>query len=160
MFDSAYDLAQSHVPVESGHFVSQRVVDEIEAIHNYFDDIEVQWIPPDKRINPTSPAFAITCTPAGGKPYIVFYVKDESEFDGRVFKKILMNDSNKNPHTTLSELEAHEATQAALISQRYKERMEEAHDIAHHALRSPLHTYKIDKNLVIKDDGRYGNGAI
>lgn len=140
------------VATEDGTFVSERVQYIVEAIKNYDPDITVEYIPPRARVEGV-PAYRIIHNASGLEPYVMFHVKDETEFDERVLKKIIMNDQSKSK-TPLSEYDAWEEAQRRIFQEVFKERIEEANDIAYHVLRSPLNTYRVDKNTVIRD---YGN---
>lgn len=139
------------VATSDGTFVSERVQNVVEAIREYDENIEVQYIPVRARVG-NEPAFRLVHNIPGGEPYVMFHVKDESEFDARVLKKIIMNDQAKNK-THVSEYDAWEETKRRIFNQQFKDRLEEANDIAFHVLRSPLNTYRVDKNTVIKDHG-------
>lgn len=140
------------VACDDGTFVSERVQNVVEAIREYDPNIEVQYIPPRLREDGDS-AFRLTHNEPGREPYTIFYVKDESEFDVRVLKRLIMNDQAKGNTTTLSEIEAFEEAKKRLVKQAFRDSIEEANDIAAHVLRSPLNKYRIDKNTVIRDYG-------
>lgn len=135
--------------VLDGQFVSQRVAQVVEAIRDYSPEIEVQWIPPAAR-GPEQDAFRVMHYPPGGEPYVIFHVKDESEFDARVLKRIIAGDQ-RNGKVTLSEVEAAEEAARLIARQRVLDEQEEAIDKMYHILRSPLNTYKVDKDTIIKD---------
>lgn len=140
------------VAAEDGTFVSERVANVVAAIKEYDVNIDVQYIPVRARTDGT-PAYRLIHNNPGGEPYVMFHVKDESEFDARVLKKVIMNDQAKSK-TPLSEYDAWEETQRRIFREQFRERIEEANDIAFHVMRSRLNTYRVDKNTVIRD---YGN---
>jgi hypothetical protein len=135
--------------VLDGHFVSERVSQVVEAIRQYSPEIEVQWIPPEAR-DPFTAAFRIMHNPPGGKPYVIFHVKTEDEFDARVLKRIIMGDQ-RNGKITLSEVEAAEQAAKMVAMQRAHDEMLEDIDKMYHVLKSPLNTYKLDKDTTFKD---------
>ncbi len=141
------DLQNSHVMVD-GQFVSAAIERVVLAIKEYEPTLEVKWIPPAQRTEGMA-AFAIIHDAPGNKPYVLFYVPTEEEFDERVLKKIIANDQRINPQG-FSELEAWEQTHKLIERQKYLDKIEEANDIAAHVLRSPLHEYKVTKNHKIR----------
>lgn len=148
-------LDNAHLMID-GQVVSAKISRIVEAIHDYEPALEVKWIPEHKRKEGDA-AFAIIYNPPGADPYILFYVPKEEDFDERVLRKIIINDQ-RNGKTSISDLEAWEESQRLLKKQEYLDQLEEAHDIAAHILKSPLNTYKVNDNLVVKD-GIPGNAA-
>lgn len=135
--------------VVDGQFVSERVSQVIEAIREYSPEIEVQWVPPAARDADTA-AFRIMHFPPGGDPYVIFHVKDESEFDARVLKRIIAGDQ-RNGAITYGEIEAAEKAAELVAKQRWMDERDETIDKMRSILRSPLNTYKLDKDITIKD---------
>jgi hypothetical protein len=132
-----------------GQFVSQRVAQVVEAIHEYCPEIEVQWIPEGQRDADTA-AFRLIHHIPGGEPYIIRYVKTEQEFDARVLKELMLGDQRFGK-LTIGEIEAAEAAAKAVARQRFLDGIEEANEIAHSVFKSNKSTYKINKDLVISD---------
>jgi hypothetical protein len=144
------DLHKGHVVVD-GQFVNADVHRVVQAITDYEPELEVKWIPPGQR-GENEPAFSIWHNAPGNKPYILFYVQDESEFDMRQLQRIIYNDQRATGAQSYSELEALETAQKLVQEQEWLDKMEEASDIAAHILKTPLNTYKVNDNLVIKSD--------
>lgn len=143
MFDSmeaALDNVNLPVPHEDGSFISQRVSRIVEVIREYDRDLDVRWIPAKRRRN-GDPAFAIVGKQKDGKEYVVFYVQDESDFDGRVLERLYQIDSAKHGDI-LSEIDARNKAVRAIQEKLHKEQMEEAKELAYSILHSPKHTYK------------------
>lgn len=141
-----------------GQFVSQRVAQIIQAIHEYCPEIQVQWIPQNQRgSDPNVAAFRVMHFPPGGSPYTIFHVKSEAEFDASILKRIIAGDQRHGRHT-ISEFEAAEAAAKAVARQRFLDQIEEANEIAASVLASNKSTYKVNKDLVVKDY-LYGNHA-
>lgn len=132
-----------------GQFTSAKVQRVVQAIKEYEQYIEVQWIPSTAR-DEEQPAFRLTYEPPGQEPFILFFVKSEEEFDERVLQRIIVNDQRHNP-LKLSDLEAWEQAQKLVARQKWLDEMEAVSDIVYHALHTPLNTYKISPDLVIKD---------
>jgi len=137
--------------VIDGQFVSERVHRIVAAIQEYSPELMVQWIPPGAR-NDEQAAFKIVHYPLGEKPYVVFHVKNEDEFDERILARIIAGDQ-RNGRVTYSDIEASEKARQLLDKQKFLDAIEEANDIAHHVFRSHKTTYKVSKDLTIKDYG-------
>lgn len=140
----ATDLsAFSNVPVEleDGHMVGERVVRVAEIIRDYDPTLEIQWIPPHNRTDPNDPHFAIVAKPSGQPAYTVFYVKNESEMDERVLARLFEMDAAKQGNI-LNKIDAHNNAIRAIELKKKMDELEEAHDIAHHVLRSPKTRYR------------------
>jgi hypothetical protein len=132
------DLDLSHIVVE-GQFVSAKVSRIVQAIREYSDELEVQWVPPTAREEGVA-AYKIRHNPPGGMSYTLFHVKNDEDFDERVLARIIANDQRTRP-VQLSELEAWEEAQRRCKHQEFLDALEEANDKAAFALRTPLHTY-------------------
>lgn len=143
------DPRNSHIVV-GDQFVSAKIERIVRSIKEYDHDLDVQWCPPGAREQGVA-AFKIIYQPAGQKPYTLFHVKDEEEFDERVLLKIIANDQRVNGGVKMSDLDAFEAAQALLRQQDYEDKMAEQHDIVAHVIKSPLHKYVVNKDLVIKE---------
>jgi hypothetical protein len=147
----------SGATVVDGHFVSQRVSQIIHAIQEYSPELSVEWVPPGARTSDQA-AFKIIHTPFGGKPYAIFHVKTEDQFDATVLKRIIAGDQ-RNSKLAFSEVEAAEQAAKLIAEQRVQDEMEEAHELAASILNSNKSTYKVNDNLVISDY-KYGNQAV
>ena len=135
-------LAGLPVPHDDGSFISEKVSRVVEVVREYNPNIDVRWIRPSDRDN-NEPAFAIVDATPGHLEYVIFYVQDESEFDGRILERLYQNDAAKHGNL-LSELDARNAAVKAIQDNLHKERLEESKDLAYHILKSPKHTYKHD----------------
>lgn len=141
-------LANAHV-MQGGHLVSAEISRVIEAIRQYEPELDVEWVPPAARREGQA-AFAIVHRPRGGEEYILFFVKDESEFDERVLRRIIYNDQRSGKQV-YSEFAAAERARELVQKQKHADELEQAADVAAHILRSRKNTYKVDDDLIIKD---------
>jgi hypothetical protein len=141
------DLPVEHV---DGSLVSARISRVVEAIRDYDPNIEVQWIPRDARREGDA-AFRLIHNAPGKRPYVMFFVQTEEEFDDRVLKRIYANDQAQGGGTTMSEYEAALKAKQELERRRKADSIAEANDIAWHVFKSKLNTYKVNKDLVIKE---------
>lgn len=143
------DLGSSHVLVD-GQFVSAKIERMVQAIKDYDQDLNVEWVPPGARRDGQA-AFKISYGAPGTVPYTLFYVQKDEDFDERVLARIIQNDQRVNGGTKLSDYEAWEAAQKVAANRARLDAIEEANDIAYHVLKTPLNTYRVNKDLVIKD---------
>lgn len=134
--------------VLDGHFVSERISQIIQAIREYSPELDVQWVPPPRPANVA--AFKIIHRPVGKPAYTIFHVKNEDEFDARVLKRIIAGDQ-RNGVATYSEIEAAEKAAELIAKERYKDAQAEMIDKMYHVFKSPLNTYRLDKDTIIKD---------
>ncbi len=141
-FDNAHVIA-------GDTFVSQRIVHLVEAIREYSSELEVQWVPPRARRKGQA-AFQVWHNPPGQPPYIIRHIKTEEDFDERILMGIIQGDQRVNG-ASLSDWEAWEQSQRLLEHQKFLDAQEEAADVASHVFKSPLNTYKVNKDLVIKE---------
>lgn len=142
------DLLNSHVLID-GQFVSAKIERLVQAIKDYEPELEVKWVPPAQRTEGMA-AYAIEHHAPGNAPYVLMYVQNDEEFDERVLMRIIQNDQ-RNGQARLSDLEAWEATLKSIERQKFLDSMEEANDIAHHVFRTHLNTYRVNKDLIIKE---------
>lgn len=140
----------THIVVD-GQFVNARVSRVVEAINTYYHgEVRVTYLPEKARTDGQA-AFAVEHHPSGQRPYVIFYVKNEEDFDERVLQRLIFNDQ-RHGKVDISELEAWDKAKAAVSRQEYLDAMEEANDIAFHVFKSPKNTYKVNKDLIIQDD--------
>lgn len=136
--------------ITEGQLISDRVQRIVMAIKDYEPEIDVEWIPDRQAADENRPQFKIVHRPPDGQEFTLFYVKNEEEFDERVLLRIIQNDQ-RHSQVTLTEYEAWEQTQKLVEKQVFLDAMDEANDIAKHILQSPLNTYRVNKDFVIKD---------
>lgn len=142
------DLRNAHILV-GDNFVSADIERHVQAIKDYEPEIDVRWVPPAAR-EPGVAAFKIVHCPPDGQEFTLFHVNTEEEFDARVLQRIIANDQ-RNGKASLSEYEAWEAAQQLIAKRKYLDDMEEARDIARHVIGTKLNTYRVNKDIVIKD---------
>lgn len=126
------------VPHSDGRWINERVSRIVEIIRDYDPNLEVCWIPPDKR-EPGDAAFAIVETGPSGLRTVAFYVQTEAEFDERILARVFAGDTTKND--VYGNLEAQNAAVEAIKLKRQMEAWEEEKDHMRHVLKSPLNKY-------------------
>ncbi len=135
-------LANLPVPHEDGSFVSERVSRLVEIIREYDRNVDVRWVPPSQRAA-DDPAFALVTKDTAGREYVIFYIQDESKFDAGVLERLYQMDANKHGNI-LTKIETENMAVKAIQEKLYKERLEEAHDLAYSIQRSTKNYYKHD----------------
>lgn len=135
-------LANLPVPHDDGSFISEKVSRIAEMVREYDHHLDVRWVRPADRA-PGDPAFAIVDSTPGKPEYVIFYVQDESEFDGRVLERLYQTDAEKQGNI-LNTIEARNKAVKAIQQKLHKEQLEEARDVAYHILKSKKHSYKHD----------------
>lgn len=131
-------LVAAAIPHMDGRWINERVSRVVEIIRDYDPNLEVCWIPPDKR-EPGDAAFAIVETGLDGRRSVAFYVQTEAEFDERVLARIFAGDTTKS--NVLSSIEASEIAHKAMQMKKYLDRWEEEKDHIEHVIKSPLNKY-------------------
>lgn len=91
-------------PLADGSWINSTVARIIDIIREHYPDLDVMWIPRDKRSSDDA-AFAII-ERRDGRDYVAFYVQEEKDFDERVLERVIRMDmQNKDPHAHLLETE-------------------------------------------------------
>lgn len=143
------NIHNSHKMI-NGQFVSTKVSQVVQAIHEHFDgEVEVKWVPPGAR-NEGEAAYALVHNPPGGQSIILMYVQKDEDFDERVLARLIANDQRYNP-VTLSAYEAWEQANRLVEEQAWLDQLEVASDLTSHILGSPLNDYRVNSDLRIKD---------
>lgn len=112
---------------EKGKFISQDHSRVAEMIKEYSHDLDLVWIPPEKRDHDEQFPFAILHSPEGKEPYIVRKVQMQ-DMNENLIAWCWMNDSSKNNRQLNSWLEAQEFAQKTLSQKRIEEAKEEQFD--------------------------------
>lgn len=134
-------LTNLPVPLSDGHWINAKVQRTVELLKEYDSNLDVVWIPPEKR-DPGEAAFmVIELTPKGPKP--VFSVQDEDHMDERLLEQVYRYDSAKHGNV-LNEMDARNQARRDMVRKEHEDQMAAAHDLAAHILRSPKTRYKHD----------------
>lgn len=121
---------------ESDHMetAEQRYIAQI--IRDYDPYLELQYIPPDKRVAGDKP-WAVIHRPPGRPAYFVLYA---DECDQRILEQLWRADNAKGD--PISDMDAKNAAIKAIAYQRYLDESAANADLFAHAMHSPLNTYK------------------
>lgn len=125
-----------------------RIIDIIEE--RWQGRVQVNWIP-KQDVRAEDNQFCLVEVLPDGREYPIFWVKDESEFDGSVLERLIAADNSEG--NVLDRLQAKNAAVREIEKSLAREQMAEAHDMASSAFRSPLNWYRLGKGRVIRDQG-------
>lgn len=151
-------IEQAGVACTDGSFVSAKAMRVVEVIRDYDPGLEVEWIPRERRIDGDD-AIRIVDPRRHGFARIVMSFRDEAEFtaqDGTLtLERLFLADGSKGD--VMSRVQAHNAAEKVLRLKKAMDEREEGLDVARHALRSPLNTYRFRDpagQLMVIKDGR------
>jgi hypothetical protein len=136
--------AMAAVPLDDGSWVPSKVKAIAEVISDFFPDLEVRWLPRDKR-RPGDAAYQIIEKTRDGAEVVAFVVNSEEEFDERLLKKIFESDASRcknGPLEILEKLDAHNNAIKALKLKEQNNALEAANEFTKSVLRSPLNRYQ------------------
>jgi hypothetical protein len=142
-----FDVA---IPTDDGRWVSEAHARIAEIIQDYDDTLELAWIPPDKRVDPRDPPFAVICRPRNNKPpYIVF---KSDTCDESLLARLFASD-NKDGNV-LRNIEAQEAAREAVRLKKLMDEEEFRKDFVASIAKSHLNSYKHNGIDFHKRNGR------
>jgi hypothetical protein len=133
-----FDLDSLPVLTEDGRFVSEKHMRVAEIIRDYDPNLEIEWIPEDKRAAQDPPFRVVHTNPTTGYRYVVCYADN---LDGPLLERIYKMDAEKHGNI-LSDVDAHNQAVKALIKKKMEDEMAEANDLAASILRSPKSVYR------------------
>lgn len=133
----------------SGRFLSEKHRRVAEIINEWKPDLWLCFIPPENRTIEDTEPFAVIHRPPNGNEYVVLTCKEE-EVDERLIAKLWAADRTRSGNDLNSYLDRLEAAQTALAMKEKMERFEEMHDQARHVFHSPLNSYRLSKDKVIR----------
>ena len=79
------------VPLEDGSWVTQEMLDAAAAIYESYPELELMWIPRDKR-EPHEPIFAIVHRDTRE---VMFYINKEEELNKSILERIYLADRTR-----------------------------------------------------------------
>lgn len=135
------DLAEIAVPMSDGSWVSTKVARTAEIIADYDPNLEIRWIPRDRR-NPGDDAFQIVQHCSDGVARVVMSVPTEAEFDERVLQRLFLADNAKE--NVQARMEASNAAVKAMELKKQMEAADQAREVAAAVFSSPLNRYVHD----------------
>lgn len=125
------------IPEVNG-WISEQFSRLAEIVYDYDHNLELRWIPPEKRVDLVDKAkpFCIWDTRTNSPVFFCSEVDTPIGILERLFK------ADNTKHDVLSELEAHNAAVAVMKLKERMERQEEAIDFASFALKNQKNTWK------------------
>jgi hypothetical protein len=125
-----------YMPNEDGHFVSQKQRRTAQIIAEAYPNLQLQWIPADKRSERDYAFRVVDCTP-GRPPYVVCFADD---CDERLLARVIQADTTRNDVQNI--LDAHNAAAEAVRKKEMEDGRMEAHELAFSVYRSTKIHYK------------------
>jgi hypothetical protein len=151
-------LEHAGVQMSDGSFVSAKAVRLVEIVRDYDRNLEVEWVPRERRL-PGDDAIRIVDTTRHGFARIVMSFRDEDEFTARdgalTLERLFLADGTKG--NVMARVEAQNAAAKLIELKKTLELREEGLDVARHALASPLNDYRFRDpagQLMVIKDGR------
>lgn len=153
-----YDNYDHALLSEDGYFRSEKMLRLAEILEDFSPEMELKWIPPDKRNNvDKSKPYCIVHTPSDRNkpPYVVMYAT-ETDDPVDILARLWYGDTRRD--NVIRKVEAREAAQRAFELKQQMEETQEKADLFHFLMtnRSKYWTsYKDDQGKTIKlDDQR------
>lgn len=134
------ELRDLPVPMADGHWVSEKVARTVELIRNYDPNLDVVWLPPERRDDPRDPEFYVVERTVDGRTLPVFSIQDESFMDERLLERIYENDSLKN-NDVMGGIDARNKARRDMIAAEQRDREAEFLEMAASILKSPKTRY-------------------
>lgn len=132
-----------YIATEDGRFVSSDHMRIAEIIHDYNPDLALGWIPPELRRDEDKKVWAVF------EHGIV--VATFEECDERILEHLWLHDNAK--HDVLARLDAHNKAVEAVNLKKQIEEAEMRQELIVSVLKSPLHRYRLNKDVTIEDHG-------
>lgn len=146
----------SLVPTSDGHWVSEDFARLAEIIQDYDEDMELVWIPPDKRTDPMDDrrAFAIVDNVQGLEPYVIMYI-DINDDPKKVLAKLFENDVRRHsPEAVINRIDMANAAAELFRKKQQMEIAEEQADKIRFLFSSPLNYVKLDPGVKLDSHRR------
>jgi len=142
------DLRELPVPMDDGHWISERVERTAHLVRQYDERLDVVWCPPETRREKDEPQFFVVEKMADGRRLPVLSIPDESFMDERVLEELIKRDQEQQGHGNefLKKLDAKNAAVRAMKEQEALDRREEMKDMVAHIIASPKSRYDIKVN--------------
>lgn len=125
-----------YFPVD-GHFVSQKQVRINQILQDYDPNLQLQWIPPDKR-SAQEAAFRVVHFPPGRPPYLICVA---DEVDERLLARVFEADQQNSPNK-LSFMDNYNRALELSRMKEAEEQRQEDHQLAASILRSNKSSYR------------------
>ncbi len=152
------DLSDSALLTEEGYFVSEKWVRLNELLTAFDPDLELHWIPTDKRSTDDKYSYRIIHRPPPTSrmaPYVVMYAS-ETDSPEEVFARIIGGDSWR--HDVNARLESRNKAHEIFMRKKHLDELAESADLVHFLLkRAPNYTTIHDRNgsLIKLDANRF-----
>lgn len=126
-----------YFPDENGNWVSEKHRHIAEALRDYDETLQLQWIPPDQR-SAEDTAFRVVCFPLGRPPYLVCTA---DELDERLLARVFEADQKNSPNR-LSYIDNYNNALEIIRAKQAEEARQEDHELAAAILRNRKSSFK------------------
>lgn len=147
---------ETKVPTADGYWVSEKFHRLAEIIQDYDHNMELVWIPPDKRTDHEDErrAFAIIDNVEDLKRHVIMYI-DVNDDPQKVLAKLFQLDTRRrSPQAVLSSIDAMNAAAEAIRLKKQAEIIEEQVDKIKFLWRTPLNYVKLDPGVKLDSHRR------
>lgn len=139
------------VPTETGHWVNENYARLSEIINEYDPDVNLAWIPPEKRTAfDLKPYAVIHHNPVNGKQYVLFYLSEEEIMRTESVLARIFNGDARNNRDPLARLEAEERGKQLMDLKTKMEEAEERQDFIASVVGSHKHYFKHKGRVIPK----------
>lgn len=128
------------VPTEEGFFVSEGFLNLSEVIQDYDHNLELRWIPSDKRERDDKEPYVIWDNLTNNP---VIYAKEQDSPE-EILGRLFMSDNKTT--SVLERIEMQERAKKVMDHKASMEAMEEMHDQSRFLLTTPLHTVRMGRD--------------
>lgn len=139
-----------YFPVD-GHFISQKQIRINEVLQDYDPNLQLQWIPPDKR-SERDLAFRVVHFNPGKAPYLVCIAE---ECDERLLARVFEADQQNSPNK-LTYIENYNNALELVRAKEDTEERQELHEMAMAVIRNNKSSYTIKISGEVIDFERPG----
>lgn len=144
----------TYIATDDGQFVSEKMERLARIIQDYDHNLQLRWIPADKRTRDDKAPYQIVDT-TGGNEYIVFHFT-ELDSPEDVLARLFMGDNQQG--NVLTRLEAQETANKLMQLKKKDDELAEVMDQAAFMFGTPLHYIKMGRDdegkLIRMDDTR------
>jgi hypothetical protein len=133
----SYKVPDVYVPAEDGSWVSEEFARLAEVVKDYDHNLELRWVPPDKRTRDDKKPYCIVDT----RTLTVVFYASELDTPTDILARLFAGDNVRNGNV-LQTLETWERARKTLETKKFLEELEEGNDIASSMIDSSLNVYR------------------
>lgn len=135
-------IGNVYVPTADNRFISTEMANLVEIIRDYDPNLDLRWIPPEKRFEGELDKPYVVVETRQGKDFPVTYLTEEEIKKTEWMIASLFQWDAQRSGSRLDDLDARNAARKVLEMKKHAEELEEQADFAASVIKSPLHTYR------------------